>query len=588
MLIKVKDLTDKYQKAVNPLEYSVDTGIAEKKTDFQVIAKDVPCQAACPAKTNIPEYIRLIKEGKIDQAHKINQQDNVLPGVLGRICTHPCEDNCRHNWTNTQGPVRICYLKRSAADGKSVKSQVLPPYFEPTGKKVAIIGAGPSGLAAARECQRFGHNVTIYERESYAGGQVRMGVPEFRLPHDILQEDIDAILDSGIEVKYSLAIDSAKVNELTNEYDAVLIAVGANRPRQLSLDGLADGAVTEGLNFMKRYNEGHPMDIGDNILIIGGGFTAVDCARSAKRINPTANVTIMYRRGAAQMAASDEEMTELEQENVKIETLVTPVRAQVKAGKIQSVTFSRNLLGKPDVSGKPTMDPVLDSEFTLQCSTLIAAIGQMPEKEIIPNDAEIISPHRTSIDNLFVSGDFSMGNGDVINAVADGKAAANEIDTLLCGSKRREIVIEIINAEHTGRIREYDLIEPAHMPTANIDQRQGNTEVELGFTESQAEDHSKRCYYCNYKFEIDQDICIHCDWCIKVSPRECIHRISELVYDDQGKLKDYAKISPDEPEKAAYIWIDSDNCIRCGYCFNICPVDAISRKKADRCQKTGK
>ena len=583
MLIKVKDLTDRYDKAVNPLEYSVDTGVADKQTDFNVIAKDVPCQAACPAKTNIPEYIRLIKEGKVDEAHKINQQDNVLPGVLGRICTHPCEDNCRHNWTNTQGPVRICYLKRSAADGKSVKSQVLPPYFPATGKKVAIVGAGPSGLAAARECKRFGHEVVIYEKESYAGGQVRMGVPEFRLPHDVLQEDIDAILDSGIEVKYNQALFRAKVAELCIEYDAVLVAAGANIPRALALDGLVDGAVTEGLNFMKQYNDGVQMDIGDDVLIIGGGFTAVDCSRSARRINPKARVVMMYRRGVAQMAATDEEMVELAQENIEVQTLVSPVRAEVKDGKIQSVTFTRNLLSKPDESGRTSLKAIPDSEFTLACSTLIAAIGQTAEKEILPDGVEIKGEHNTSIENLFVSGDFSMGNGDVINAVADGKAAANEIDTLLNGGQRREIIIRVENADETGRIREYDMIEPAHMPTVSIENRQGNTEVETGFTENQTEDHSKRCYYCNFKFEIDQDICIHCDWCIKVSPRECIHRVSKLEYDNEGRVIDFEVVSPEEAEKATYIWIDSDSCIRCGYCFNICPVNAITRKKADRC-----
>ena len=583
MLIKVKDLSQKYIKAGNPLEYSVDTGQAGLASDYNVIAKDVPCQDACPAKTNIPEYIRLIKEGKIDEAHQINQQDNVLPGVLGRICTHPCEDNCRHNWTNTQGPVRICYLKRSAADGKCVKSQVLPPYFEPTGKQVAIIGAGPSGLAAARECKRYGHDVTLFEREEYAGGQVRMGVPEFRLPHDILQEDIDAILNSGIEVKYGQQIDSSKVQSLCEEYDAVLVAIGANRPRNLSLEGLTEDAVTEGLNFMKKYNDGEKIDVGDNVLIIGGGFTAVDCSRSARRLNPDASVKMMYRRGAAQMAASDEEMVELDQENIEIQTLVSPLRAEAENGQIKSVTFIRNILGNPDENGRPTMSSIPDSEFTLPCSTLIAAIGQTAEKEILPEGVEIVGAHRTSIDNLFVSGDFSMGNGDVINAVADGKAASNEIDYLLCGEQRRVIIVDVKEADHNGRIREYDMIEPAHMPTISIENRQGNNEVELGFTEEQTEYHSKRCYYCNFKYEIDQDKCIHCDWCIKVSPRECIHRVSELEFDNEGRVIQAHKVAADEPQKATYIWIESDNCIRCGYCFNICPVEAITRKKADRC-----
>ena len=292
-------------KAPNPLEYSVDTGQAVDLNDFKVIAKDVPCQNACPAKTNVPEYIRLIKEGQYEQAHLINQEENVLPGVLGRICTHPCEDDCRHQWTNTQGPVRICSLKRAAADMKAGKSKPLPAYFEASGKTVAVIGAGPAGLAAARELKRYGHAVTIYEKQPYAGGQVRMGVPQFRLPHEILNEDIQAILDSGIEIVYDHTIDCYKVADMQAEFDAVLLATGANDPRSLKLEELPDGIGIEGLNFMKRYNDGQPIEIeGDDIVIIGGGFTAIDCARSARRLASQASVTIMYRRGQAQMAAT--------------------------------------------------------------------------------------------------------------------------------------------------------------------------------------------------------------------------------------------------------------------------------------------
>ena len=575
---------DYTNKSPNPLEYSVETGQADKPTDFQVIAKDVPCQDACPAKTNVPEYIRLIKEGKYDQAHLINQEDNVLPGVLGRICTHPCQSDCRHQWTNTQGPVRICSLKRAAADMKSTPSQPLPAYFDPTGKKVAVVGAGPSGLAAARELKRYGHEVTIYEKLPYAGGQVRMGVPEFRLPHAVLNEDIQAVFDSGVEVVYGQSIDSEQTSELAGQYDAVLLATGANVPRSIRLDGVPDEAVIEGLNFMKRFNDTEPMEMSaSDVLIIGGGFTAVDCARSVRRLSPEASVSIMYRRGESQMAATDGEFEQMESEDISIQTLVTPVSAQAADGKLQSVTFVRNRLGQPDESGKPSFTPIDGSEFDMPCQRLILAIGQSPDMTIFPEGVEITGDHKTSQDGMFVAGDFAMGNGDVIHAVADGKEAAVKIDAYLMGQVRRKPAIKIEPAnEGTGRIRDYDLLEPVSMGVLPTPMRDRIKEVELGFSPEQAETHAKRCYFCNYKFEIDQDKCIHCDWCIKVSPRECIHRLKTLEYDPQTFEAKFEKADASKPEEATYIWIESDNCIRCGNCYGICPVDAITLRKADR------
>lgn len=578
MSIKYKD------KAVNPLEYSVDVGQASAATDFKVLARDVPCRKACPAGTNVPEYIRLIMQGDYEQAHLINQEDNVLPGVLGRICTHPCQDDCRHQWTNTQGPVRICSLKRAAADMKAGKSRPLPAYFEATGKKVGIIGAGPAGLAAARELKRYGHDVTIHEKLSCAGGQVRMGVPQFRLPHSVLEEDITAILDSGIEVLYGKNVDSDNITEMQNKYDAILIAIGANVSRSLRLDGLPEGAAAEGLNFLRRYNEGQSIRIGaDNIIIIGGGFTSIDCARSARRLAPNANVAIMYRRGQAQMAAGEEEFVEMANENITVRTHVSPVCAKTDNGKLKAVTFVCNRLGEPDESGKPSFTRIEGSEFDVPCQTLIVAIGQSPNKMILPKGVDQISEHRTTQEGLFVAGDFAMGNGDVINAVADGKAAAEVIDEYLMGQNRRKPTIRVETAEDTGRIREYDLLEPVRMPVLSMDLRGHIEEVELGFTTEQANLHAKRCYFCNYKFEIDQDKCIHCDWCIRVSPRECIRRLKTLSYDPQTNEASFEEADASKPEETTYIWIDSDQCIRCGNCYGICPVDAISLRKADGC-----
>ncbi len=579
-----------YKKAPNLREYSVSEGEARTAGDARILAKNIPCQEACPAKTNVPLYIEHLANGDPEASYRVNLECNVFPGVLGRVCTRPCEDRCRHQWTNTRGPVTICHLKRAAADSLTNPVEPLPRYFDDTDKRVAIVGGGPAGLTTARELRRMGHYVTLFEKEPRLGGMLVDGIPKFRLPREVVAKEVSQIVDTGIHVETGKRIDASDMQKISESFDAVCIATGTMKVNSLEINGLPPDVAVSGLDFMKRYNNGEIKSLEGDVVVIGGGFTAVDCSRSCARaarrlLGEGGKITIVYRRSEHFMAASQEELEEIERENITIRTLATPVSVRMgDDGQVAGVTFKRNVLERTRGNEKPQMIPVPDSEFEIPCSMLVIAIGQTQEWDVLPEGVELTEGFGTTRENLFVTGDFATGNDNVIKAVANGKAAADEIDTYLMGRRRMESLVVVESRDQdgfTGRLRDHDLQTMDAMPVHPVLERaEGDKEVERGFSSESTQTNAMRCYFCHYKFEIDQDKCIHCDWCIDAAPRECIKRVSRVFHDDDGVVDTVVEATL--AREATYIWIDSNECIRCGKCLRVCPVGAISMQKAER------
>lgn len=561
--------------------------------DVGWVRENVPCQNACPAGTNVPAYIRSIAEGLHGQAYEINREANVLPGVLGRICSRPCESACRHGWPGNGEPVGICNLKRSAADLKDSRHRITERLYAPTGKRVAVVGAGPAGVAAAHDLSLLGHDVVIFEKEDKPGGMLRYGIPEFRLPRSLLEIELHNALRLGVQLCTGVAVGVGKggvrVSTLLADFDAVLLGTGCMAPSRLDLRGIPQGQdpsqvsqdVEYGLHFLMDLHRGQNKRVGRRVAVVGAGFTALDCARVARRLGGM-EVTIHLRTSEEYIPVTREELFETKREGIRIKGLRTPVGLQLdENGRLLGVEFVQNRLGGWRENGRRLAAPIEGSEFVESCDTLIIAIGQVTVNDFLDMRVEldrsgavrVAESGMTSVHGLFAAGDFVNGASTAIQAIGHARKIADKIDSWLVGRRRRQVVqMEPVAAPL--RDHSYDFISRQHMPTTPLAGRQLAQEVECGLTRDLTNEEAKRCYLCDLRYQINVDRCIYCRACIEVAPRNCIKLVSDVEIQKDGS---YGKLlETREWNRVAAIWIDNKECVRCGACFKVCPVACIS------------
>ncbi len=498
--------------------------------DFNIDQRGyAPCRVACPAGVNSDGYIALISKGKFKEALELHKQTMPFAGVCGRVCTHPCETHCER--AKVDEPVSIRGLKRFMADyGLNLNGEKPTPIERTKEGKVAVIGSGPAGLACAYDLVRQGYPVTVFEAASKAGGLLRYGIPEYRLPKEILDKDIKYIEELGVEIKTNTQVKNLR--DIFNQgYKAIFLGSGAGASQKIGIPDEDTGGVIHALDFLKRMNSGEKVELGNRVGVIGGGNAAVDAARVARRMGAR-EVSIIYRRSRDEMPAIRSEIEEAEREGVKINFLAAPVKVLTKNNRLSGIQCIRMELGEPDADGRRQPIPIESSEFNMELDNVIIAIGQqvngaMVARELEHTDWGTISAdpltRQTNTEGVFAGGDVVAGPADAIGAIADGKEAAISIERYLSGVDLREGRSPIRRTEELSP-EPLEIKPRGVMPVLELAKRGSFNEVERGFERKTAINEARRCWNCGTGSNgIDRNTyCTLCTECIKTCPNDNI------------------------------------------------------------------
>jgi len=572
--------------------------------------KVVDCQWACPAHTPVPEYIRLIGQGRYADAYMINWVSNVFPGVLGRTCDRPCEPACRRGRVEENNgerpePVAICRLKRVAADHKGDVRARMPALAPRNGKRVACIGAGPASLTVARDLAPQGYDVTVFDGEAKAGGFMRSQIPRFRLPESVIDEETAQVLDLGVDFRSGQRIDSMQAL-LGQGYDAVFVGCGAPRGRELDVPGRAEAAaaIHIGIDWLASVSFGHITSVGERVIVLGGGNTAMDCCRSAKRLGGR-DVKVIVRSGFEEMKASPWEKEDAQHEGIEILNYHVPKSVRHDQGRIQGMTFEK-VSAVYDDKGRRSLVPTGEPDVFVPCDTVLVAIGQENAFPWIERDCGIefdrhglpvldAQTFQSTLPQVFFGGDAAFGPKNIITAVAHGHEAAVSIDRLLHGedvTRRPPPMSNLMSQKmgiHEWRYHNDVSLDPRFkVPWAEAERALASIriEVELGFDEATAFKEASRCLNCDVQTVFNRDTCIECDACVDICPMDCI---SFTADGPEGELRTRLKAPAGNLSQDLYVSTtlktgrvmvkDEDVCLHCGLCAERCPTGAWDMQK---------
>ncbi|MEQ1781887.1 MAG: FAD-dependent oxidoreductase [Hyphomonadaceae bacterium] len=566
--------------------------------------KVVDCQWACPAHTPVPEYIRLIADRRYTDAYMVNWKSNVFPGILGRTCDRPCEPACRRGRVEEE-PVAICRLKRVAADNKSDITALLPSIAPPNGKKIACVGAGPASLTVARDLAPLGYEVHVYDGDRRAGGMIRSQIPRFRLPEEVIDEEVGYIAALGPDMRLSKRVDSLK-QLLTEGYDAIFVGTGAPRGRDLDLPGRKEAAanIHIGIDWLSNVSFEHTNKIGKRVIVLGGGNTAMDCCRTARRLGGE-DVKVIVRSGFEEMKASPWEKEDAMHEDIPILNYLVPKAFVHEDGKLTGMTFEK-VKAEKDEKGRRNLVPTGEPDQLIECDDVLVAVGQENSFPWIERDIgmefdkwgmPVVGQEtmQSTIPNVFFGGDAAFGPKNIIWAVAHGHSAAVSIDMFLSGediSVRPAPGVTVISQKMGLHERSYDndiandmRYKVPHRDKA-VSLKDVKAEVELGFDQILGFKEAQRCLNCDVQTVFTPKVCIECDACVDICPMDCI-----TFTEDGAELDLRERLQAPALNLGQDLYVadglptgrvmvkDEDVCLHCGLCAERCPTGAWDMQK---------